>query len=64
MIPQHKHQQGPFFRPGISTMYYVKFGVGGREVPALLLKELEVDFEDGFEETHICALVETDLVFP
>lgn len=33
-------------------------------VPSLLLEELEVDFKDGFEETHVCALIETDLMFP
>jgi hypothetical protein len=33
-------------------------------VPALLLEELEIDFKDGFEEAHVGALIETDLMFP
>ena len=38
-------------------------GFRGR-VPSLLLEELKVDFENRFEETYVCTLIETDLMLP
>jgi hypothetical protein len=57
VVAQDKEQEGAFLGP--NTLQLRKRGV-----PALLLEELEVDFKDGFEEAHVCALVESDLMFP
>jgi len=50
----------------VSVNYLAKKRKGGLHKPILSLspKQTQVDFEDGFEETHVGTLVKTDLVLP
>jgi hypothetical protein len=64
VVTEDKQQEGAFLGPGSLDVVLQGWCWGGVFVPALLLEELEVDFKDGFEEAHVCALVESNLMFP